>query len=397
MRGSKTGSFVRGKNEKFLTQVDEKITILFREELDLSQIHSKVLSSFKDNSDEISMLKFLLVRQERSLLEKFGFVEASICAEEIRTLKANIYRLEHFTEKENYIRESDKIFEVLKLIPTSKHQKKDTTYVPCQDDLDRIYCLSEYLKLAQKYINLTFSTIGLDPVLPWNVCVSCHQDLSNCILSKDDIISCPRCSFERTIRSPKEDFGKNKKKKGQTEKEVTQSITKSLHEYQGHISLKLNIEKLIKDVEFYFKTKTKVPCREQILKSPHLKNGKKRGTSVPIMRNALKMCGYKCYGATRHICKIVWDWKLEDLTYIEGKIINDAIDIDEGYNKIPAEEKGRMASISGPVMLYFLLRNRDVSVDIEDFKIPKDVENCNRLLRLACRYCTNKEIVFKRI
>lgn len=369
------------------------ISIVFREHFDIYEVHSLVVEML----GKVQMKKVYLRNKRKYYLDlittKTTYVEKQTLNKQIADINREIGALP--TDKKGYNEEALNIFGIFDLIPQTKLRKTDSNYSPTQDDIERIECIEKYFELAKKYINLTYVCTGYNAVIPQTQCGNCEYDLSLLPVQKDNIIECPSCGVEKYLTVPV-NTGPKIKDVDLITKETSSAMKKLLDEYNGKIVIKEDISEVISRLDAYFSSK-KIPTSKSAKLLPLLPSGKKRGTSANDMRTALKFCKYSFYNATRYLCKLIWGWKFENIDHLEISIINDAIDLEIGYQKVPPKMKDRKASISKQASLYFLLRNRGVSVDISDFKIPKDKDNCNRLLSLACKYCDNKEIVFKDI
>lgn len=374
-----------------IEEIEGELFVSFREDLDIYTVHKYVTDSLQKLSYRVIYLEEKIDYLKSLLKIKRTHVEKVMITRQIDELKSEMNAMP--SNISDYGERAEELFDRYEKIPEARLNNK--TYTASENDIQRIECIMDYLTLAKKYVKITHTTTGYNKIIPTNLCYDCSYDLSMVPIQKGNIIECPECGRTKILQN--KSLSKTKEKNSEVvTKEISLSMKKCFDEYIGKINLKLDKEKLVKDLNIYF-AKKGIPTSKEAEKIPLSPNGKKRGTSTSKMRIAIKSCGYTCYGAARYLCKLVWGWSLQDLSSLEMTIINDAISLELGYQRIPEKLNGRKASISKQATLYFLLRNRGVDVDQDDFKIPKDKRNCNNLLELACEYCDDKEIKFRSI
>jgi hypothetical protein len=113
--------------------------------------------------------------------------------------------------------------------------------------------------------------------------------------------------------------------------------------------------------------------RDNIHKVKLLKNGKRKGTSKELMRDALSATGNASYYDRENIiCTVYWKWKLKDLSHIEMQVMVDFDETQKVYRWMKDTKHpllNRKSNLNVGYRLYQHLRARGIICNKKDFKI----------------------------
>jgi hypothetical protein len=229
----------------------------------------------------------------------------------------------------------------------------------------RTAIIHEYLSIAENYIEMhVFQTVP-------------------------DVINCPVCGASNDVMSPSDVFGTRVCACGRVAVSVSKGAsfrdsarvdtgTKNSYDDLGNFSKRIDAfegrqrvrppQLLYEQLDAFFKEHPEILGRsnEQIRSEPCHDNGKKRGTSVSILEDALyKTRNSAFYRDIELIGNVIWGWKLADLTYLRQVLIGDYIKTQRVYEEI----KERESSLNVSLRLFAHLRARGYPCSIKDFKI----------------------------
>lgn len=375
------------------TEEDVEISnVIFREDYDISLFHSQIVNRITRDLHGAEFTKRRIEILEANKKIAKNHLDSCQIETKIVKLKKEYNLLGDPTRLERYRSEAQPFLQryaILRKKPNINYGPRvKTLYSPTQEDLNRIACIIGYLEIAKNYCKFEYRCTGYTKEIPWNLCENCEADLSRCAMEKSGIVICPRCSEQKMLQSNGHfDVAGGCTSGVNTIKDNGNSIIKALSEFQGLTLPKGNHEIMAEELDAYFQS-LRLPSAEEIRSFPLLPNGKKKGTSVMLMRQGMTATNYnRYYSSARFMCVYMWGWVLEDLSAIENEILEDDKLLEEGYNMIPVNVRCRTSSIPTQVRLFFHLRNRGVSCDRDDFKLPKAISKCNRLLEMACANC----------
>lgn len=165
--------------------------------------------------------------------------------------------------------------------------------------------------------------------------------------------------------------GKAAKEDDKTEREIFNKA------FLGHQAKRIvNIpEEVYERLDGYFSSYDHLEnlTRQNISKVKLLKNGKRKGTSKELMREALSATGNASYYDRENpICVNYWKWKLVDLSNIETQVMIDFDETQKVYRWMKETKHpvlNRKSNLNIGYRLYQHLRARGVNCRKNNFKI----------------------------
>ena len=223
----------------------------------------------------------------------------------------------------------------------------------------RLPIIERYLNNIIQFIQV-YETYPQAEYIPCSVCKMSPRDMET---GEGDLRVC-ECgnlfsfgSIRRDDSSP--DDSPNKMKR------VTDSFEQRLIAYQGRQMCKIGDDTL---------GKLEVELRSQGLKPSEFYRslptdafGKKEGTSVSALRQALKKIEFSShYKDVELIGKIMWGWELDDLSDVIVQVMENYAACEKIYSLISGSPK----SMSGDVLIYWHLRAVGRQIRPEDVTLP---------------------------
>ena len=370
------------------TNIQKSITVAFREQYDIMSIHRIIINKIKCEYDTayyiLNKIDALNIYKDSdiSLVEKRSTISKINKLDEKYKRFSDPNRLEHYTkEAEKYIKEYQSI-------PPSSHvidimDKYNNKYIPNEDDFDRITVIKEYIRFAKNYIVIDMTCTGhKSSTLPYQ-CDCCNTDLRNITINSDGSIICPNCFKHKYMKGICSVSENSEVETNNSSYVDTENFIKALHKYQGKLVPKLDMNSIMVSLDKHFES-IGFPNRD-IIKTRELDSkGRRTGTTITIMLNAMSSTGLKYYSDVHYFAHVYWDWVLQDLTSIEDLIIEDYRKTQQVWYSIPQNIKDRRSSLPTAFRLLSHLRMRGQMVDESDFKIPKNISHYNELWKIMC-------------
>jgi hypothetical protein len=273
--------------------------------------------------------------------------DTQICLDNFRLLGRSVIKIDHSR-------------------PRSEHMNNMTI-----NDCYRLEVIRKYLEIASTYINFQYYPDCNIRVKPH--CISCSRPLGKIM---DGEWHCP-CGFVTyKIRDT------SAISKGESEYRPESTFVKELTYFQGRENIPLP-EDLHDKLDVYFRSKG--IFREEVLKSPLDSYGKRKGTSLRLVVEALKAIGYPTlYKRANSIGRDYFGWQLLNLDPYMDDILHIYRKIQKAYKKIP---RTRKSNINTQGTLYRILRILGLPVRDDDFKLCttyKSNDECELLWRKTC-------------
>jgi hypothetical protein len=231
----------------------------------------------------------------------------------------------------------------------------------CREDL--LVATERYLCVASKYIKI----IPCDNAKHEKKCEQCGEKFSRERVVSSGLYVCS-CGLETESLSKSGCSEFYKSKNSKIPYDTAETFMKALSRFEGTSNDKIPVH-MFDDLDAYFKHNYSILGIEQgryYRSLPHLENGKKPGTSVTILLDAMKATGYPNYPIVNAIARDYWGWILPDLSDVREIILRDYEATQRIYDKIKKENK---SSLNCNIRIYFHLKAIGYPCSTEDFKL----------------------------
>jgi len=364
-------SDVKRKIEPLCTEPPDRVSAVYKNDLDITMIHEAILSRFEYMKKTINKQREKIAML-RTHLYNVTLNEHKETMLKIDNINKEIVSIESGTALHMYIVESEPLLNIYKSISKTKivnikiNSANEENYEKIEQ---RCSIIEKYLDIARKWIII---------------------DVKRII---DIKIGCPSCG--------KEDNSSNDDSEGYSICEcgyATETLS-TAPSYKDSMRINSGCRNNYEDKENFRKALNNYQCK-QVNKPPSLlyeqidkyaisignhkssyflalpldKNGKKEGTSKYLMLTYLRETKNTAYYEDINlICHMYWGWSVPNISHLEDKIMQDYDRTQDVYNSIP--NKDRIASLNIQFRLYVHLKVYDVPCLKEDFKMQVQRES----------------------
>lgn len=346
--------------------------IIFQEDFDIITLHRSVVAKVRQD-----------FREEATIRERICFYESvreqNPVAVDYQISKLR-YKLEQYQTQNPTNFQAEAEVQIRAYLKNKDSQKRGADNVE-----ERINIICKYLEVAKHYVDIDYRSLGPNVNVPWNQCGNCGEDISDCMISNDNIIVCSLCNAAKKLETSSENA--NDANFEPKTNDASSTITLALQDFQGKNAPKCDWQGLLVKLDLYMQSISH-PSAEAVRGLPTLTNGKKPKTNVQMMINAMTEIKFKKFNYVWFFCRELWGWQLQDLSSLEEEILNDDRLLEKGYNEIPYAVRQRKSFIPLQVRLYFHLKRKGVTCESDDFKLPSDMNRYNELLELSCQNVT---------
>jgi hypothetical protein len=343
----------------------------------------------KQKRHDIKNLRETLDQEKSKMKEKQNMVERKASLRLVQTIEKQIENILSEKEYKTYLDKIKPLLDEYNVIGTlsrvvsfaSKKDESDSDEeVPEDTDtqIKRHQLIYDFLEIARKYIEIDL----VREVKEGNIC-SCGFRLDDIEtdVEENGLVTCPNCFTERisVVRSRfyKDNMRTNNSGNNYQDRE---NFGKVLMRYQGKQPDKPGRDLYICLEEYFVKNELpKIDIhndgKPQYVTSDYIKNhmplnedGEKDGTSRPLMYKALKDTdNTNYYDHINIILHEVWGWKLDNISHLEDRIMDDYDISQRVYEILP---KDRKSSLNSQFRLFKHLRRLGHPCKVKNFRIP---------------------------
>ena len=269
----------------------------------------------------------------------------------------------------------------------------NTKRIYTEEDIKFSNAIDLYLKIAAKYIDIIVTKKNGDEKTH---CENCAMVIEEDFMaeSEDGIKICENCQCENILMS------KNKPENKNTHTNRDEGLENFLFAFDCYRGVKYEplSETFIKKLNAYFSGKGAL-IGEQVKLLPLNKKGRRGNTNPKMLWEALSKIGYsRYYKYTNYIAHKYWGWKLPDVDKYRNVIIDIYNKTQNGYYKIPNEEKERKSNLGIQFRLFKTLELAGHECWKDEFRIPENEKSENisvNLWRRMCNGAEDEKIYFK--
>lgn len=228
---------------------------------------------------------------------------------------------------------------------------------------NRIRLIERFASIASRHFSITLTR----NILYTSNCPECSQDYREIGSIENGMYVC-ECGWNSNISSSIKECMSSSRLAGPTKNyQDEENFRKLLLSFSDAQGIKYS-PVLLSELDTHFaEIHGGKYHRDKIKLMPLDPKGIKPGTSVKIMRQALKATdNQKFYNNCYKICQDYWGWVLPNLCNLEDKIMEDRKLVMTEFKLIEGDEKSAM---NGNVLLYKLLRRNGFPCEQEDVKM----------------------------
>lgn len=323
-----TTSKLSGKNIKYIGLQDsanninidiknKTITGSYRNDLNILYIDENIKEILKlESGEKLVHMKSKLRELNKRYEHKQTYILYHILEKKISSLRKKIKKIENGHKIKKY---NESVKNIITLYKNKSNIARTIVFddVNIEDENNhseddrhiRLNWISEYLKIASKYINLKIIQIYEEPE---DVCTVCSYPLVNIVQNQDGNIICPSCFAEIQcviLTNATKDSIRTNCGGANGSDESIENFIRAIIRYQGlqsqdHIDPQLYIE-----LDSHF-IQSERDTGETIRQLPLNKNGRRGDTTPKMLWNALSCIGRsKYYEDYMIIGHVYWGWE----------------------------------------------------------------------------------------
>lgn len=372
------------------------IKIRYKNDVEVFKIHEAILQKYDyiyKNSDKLKN-KLALLEQNRSN-SFLTIIQEQKITKQINDLMTEIHKIETKEELLTYERESFELLREYSLYATQLSANIKTFDVGeeivenSEITEKRLHIIEQYLDIAKKYINLD---VYKEVKIRENCPICGEKFTEDCPRTGNILCS---CGYEETNLSKFSTFKDQNRvsKINKTGYEDKMTFINALDRFECRKIPKIPIKRICEIFDEYFEKKG-FPCGEEIKKRSLLSNGKREGTSVQLILEALEMTFNQDYFPYyNYIGREYWGWVIPDLTSIRSLILYDYDLLQEVYEEI----KERPSNPNIEIRMYIQYNARGCNFHQDDFKIVKTDSSLEYNRRMFQTMCEKTKIKYSPI
>lgn len=354
-------------------------------------IPASIKAKFREDYDILSIHRIVTVKIKREMEHAQMMIKNGSSDEKYRQ-EADPSRLSiYLTIAEEYMRlynEFPKKKEAIDIMDVGNYY-----YEPDDNDIGRIHLIEAYAEYVSEFIDIELVCTGRKGTSSSYMCDDCGTSLIGILPDSEGATECPECFNSKYISKPPTRRPTPDTVPTCNNYEDQTNFVKALNRYQGKILPKSNIEDVRNAIEDYL-ADAGMPSCDDYKQRPIGRAGMTQGTSVGMLLDIMLKSGLKCYSDVYYVGRECFGWKLADLSDIEDMLIDDYRITQDVWYRMPKVLKTRDSSLPVWYRVFQHLRRRGWDCAANDFKIPKNVPECNEMWRYMCQNCGDPDMKY---
>lgn len=333
----------------------------YKDDLDITTIHIKMLREFKDAKDKLPIIENRISELENDLRKPLYVIERKGKSREIDKLREQYRNIKDNIKRDEYVNRTKDIIEEYCSLP---RMKKQIVFTSSGADIVHDETYNRRQLLIVMYLSILKNFINIDIVkhIYHNDIVRSAIELSS--LNKDSSVEVPsRNNYENR-----------------------ENFRKAMLYYQCKVDITFPIDLYSKLDSFFTKYSKLVGAEVKKLNTNH--EWHFMFTSKELMFKALAEIGYNSYYKHFYtICHEYWGWHRRDITNIEDEIMEEYDITQRVYETIKGEHKKKISSMNVQYKLLWLLKRKRHICEVRDFKIiktPEILDDYEEVRKLIC-------------
>lgn len=377
-------------------KIPDEISVEYSNDYDILYIHNIVLNKL---ASEMNLPSLKLIEQE---IEREAMKVCSVqtkldrkqSLERINMLQNKLSNIasgkrynEYISSVNDFIEQYKKIGPDIKRLSFISSDKKSTIKQD-EETLIRADIVTQFLHTAAEYIKLNISR----KVSHSNYCDFCKEDLSDVVISDNNLQVCPNCLVEKYIPSSRCHDEKMELSNYRSGYNSSSNFHKALRRYQGKQVNKIP-QSLLTSLDTYFVNINRSDLIAEKAKEYFTKHNKApNGANRHMMHQALQVLGYSAYYEDINLLmNMVWSVPLHNISHLEPLIMDHYSKTQEVYLGL---DKTRKSDLGTQYRLFKHLQLVGYPVNKDDFKIissPVSFEFHEHIWKQMCDICHQED------
>lgn len=366
---------------------NDPIEIRYKHSYQIDYIHSEIIRRLESKVGIPELIEEMK-KLGNSLNEKHTIIDYNSILENIRRIMEEINYINSGKKLEDYLKQSDYLVYQYSELPhyveyiSFDNESNIESDMLSDEEIQRLNIIENYFDIAKKFAPINAIR---DMQNEGNGCINCSYDLVNVKISDDGLQECPNCGESTYVFTMSGHKG-TKSGSGTRCYDVENTYRRELLQFLGEGKVHVPDDLYIKLEEYFISQR--FPPANEIKKRSLDVYGKRLGTSLTLLNEALKAIGYPSfYKHANKIGKQYWGWKLHDeLLDQMSLLMQDFRDTQKHINSI--DKCGRSSNVCSQSRIMYQLWYRDAIVAPSDFKLPGD--DALRVSEFICKQLFNK-------
>lgn len=356
----------------------DTITGVYDENLNIHKIHHQIVQNLKQiDQKEVQVIKEKKDKLEQDLQEMIeNYDPSELSPDKIISIADQIEKCDHKIES---IENNDILKRYLNQVTSllekfdeclEQHFEQESQQEVQQEKKQISRIIDQYIHVTSSNFFPLFLSKQTKPKK--DVCDICSASLSG-IDCNGSSLTCPDCGkvHQRMIK-----YYQNDPNNSYIEKtnEVNSENVKNFEKAIQHFDLRADTsqlpddEKIIKKLDAYFKKNSPEAHRDSV-QGNGFDRWIRKGTSVAIMEQAMRECGFNhYYDHLYYFCKVYWGWKRPGIEHLEETLVEEFKMSRPSYN---LHKGSRNSSMNVNYELYYGLKRHGFNIRFNDLKMIK--------------------------
>lgn len=375
-------------------EIPDSVTDTYTDDYNILYLDSLIKKKLKNSKKDVTHLKREAEFLTNIIQQPQNYIARVKTFQEIEDLNLKISDILNGQDLDIYLSKTSNLIKQYKKLGGKVKTVLYSSDSNSNSDLSLISVIESYLSIAKNYLNLNIVRV---PPQSRESCVACGAQLIKVPFNENGFKYCTECWTEHNcviLATVAKDNGKSNLPS--PDGDSINNFLKVLDQYQGLQDTVFDPE-LFKQLDEYFVSigrKTGAEIKKLELNS----RGRRGDTNHKMLWNALSHIQMAvCYNDANLIGHLYWGWVLPNVSHLRERIIDKYNRTQEGFYRIPQEERERISSIGTQFRMYKQLQLEGCDVRIDEFRIAGNSDSMrihNRLWKLMCDYAEGDDIYY---
>lgn len=378
---------------------DKPITGTYTTDFNILEVHRKVVRIIAANGPRVAKLQCKLQVLQAQVDQPGTMIEKKRLAAQIDKLTNQLSQLTTGQVLADYMSQAEPLIKqyialgperrVVSLDQVKTDRDRGIARVNVELDLnqpakvdestDRLAIITQYLDVARRFVEIDImQQVSYNPY-----CACCGYNLADLEGQEIAVNYCPNCGLEcNLVNQFATSLSSDKPAKDSYDDRV--NMLRAIKRFQGKQANKIPAA-LFRKLDDHFRTYS-LPTADEIRQRPLDSHGKRQGTSLDMLLQALSDTGYSAYYEDANLIgHLYWGWSLPDIDHLIDTIMKDYDESQRVFERIKGDRK---SCLNTQYRLFRHLQRCGYPCSKKDFKIvsTQDVlETYEQIWSTICR------------